>query len=214
VSDTPITPSLTERTAREIREHSTFFWVTGIVSVIAGAVAIFAPLAATFAANIVIGCCLGATGIAQATLAFKHRRKTRIASNFLLGALAMVAGLGLVVFPAIGILAIAFVLAAYFTAGGLLKLFFAWKARPAEGAGWIAASGAASVILGLLIWLGLPANALWVLGLLVGIDLIFFGTILISLIVRAKDRAGADTRSHGTAPDDSKPGGAVPQEGG
>jgi uncharacterized membrane protein HdeD (DUF308 family) len=36
------------------------------------------------------------------------------------------------------------------------------------------------VLLGLLIWFGLPGTALWAIGLLIGIDLLFSGLTMIA----------------------------------
>jgi len=41
--------------------------------------------------------------------------------------------------------------------------------------GWTLAGGAINLILGILIWQQWPEAALWVIGLFVGIDLIFTG---------------------------------------
>jgi uncharacterized membrane protein HdeD (DUF308 family) len=53
------------------------------------------------------------------------------------------------------------------------------------------------VILGVMIWLQWPASALWVIGLFLGISLIFRGTdwIGVGLAVRALRRSGGENFS-------------------
>lgn len=72
-------------------------------------------------------------------------------------------------------------LTAYFIAAGILKAVHALQHRGIVGWGWALVSGLISVLLGVLIWSGFPGTALWALGLIVGIDLIFYGWALISL---------------------------------
>ena len=47
-----------------------------------------------------------------------------------------------------------------------------------SGWGWTVISGIMSVLLAVLIWQDFPENALWVIGLFVGIDLIFAGVLV------------------------------------
>jgi uncharacterized membrane protein HdeD (DUF308 family) len=58
--------------------------------------------------------------------------------------------------------------------------------------GWSLAGGIIDVILGVLIWQGWPASSLRVIGLFVGIDLIFrgFNWIALGLALRSPPRPG------------------------
>lgn len=49
------------------------------------------------------------------------------------------------------------------------------------GWGWQAADGIITFVLGLLVLAGWPASGLWVIGLFVGIDLIFYGCAWMAL---------------------------------
>jgi uncharacterized membrane protein HdeD (DUF308 family) len=54
---------------------------------------------------------------------------------------------------------------------------------------WLFANGVIDLILaGLIIW-GMPGTLVWVLGLLVGIDLIFGGTALIGMALRMRKQS-------------------------
>ena len=50
-----------------------------------------------------------------------------------------------------------------------------------NGATWALASAAASILLGLVVFSGFPGSATWAIGLLVGIDLLFYGMTLLAL---------------------------------
>jgi len=53
--------------------------------------------------------------------------------------------------------------------------------RAVRGWVWLLTSGLVSLLLGVLILTGLPGTAAWVLGLMVGINLLFTGFVLLSL---------------------------------
>ena len=55
--------------------------------------------------------------------------------------------------------------------------------------GWMLASGIIDVGLGVLLLAGLPGTALWALGLLVGINLLFGGWALILMALDARPTA-------------------------
>ena len=58
--------------------------------------------------------------------------------------------------------------------GGIFKIVAALSYRFAAW-GWPLVSGIIDVVLGVMIWKEWPASALWVIGLFVGINLIFRG---------------------------------------
>ena len=53
--------------------------------------------------------------------------------------------------------------------------------------GWTFVGGAINLVLGILIWRQLPEAALWVIGLFVGIDMIFTGWTWVILAFAVKN---------------------------
>jgi uncharacterized membrane protein HdeD (DUF308 family) len=174
--------------ATEVVEHRRFFQVSGIVSIVLGVFAILMPYVATLAANLVLGALLLASGLVEVATSFQARRASRVAAGFFLGLLAVVAGLLMLFFPPTGILALTAILTAFLFASGGVKLYFAWQVRGSTGWLWLLVGGLLSVLLAALIWAGLPDTAFWVLGLFLGVDLIFYGVTLLSTL-GAADRA-------------------------
>jgi uncharacterized membrane protein HdeD (DUF308 family) len=75
---------------------------------------------------------------------------------------------------------LALVMSMFFLVGGLYQLIVSlWVHLP--GWGWHAFNGILTVILGILVAAGWPASGFWVIGLFVGIDLVFFGSAWIAL---------------------------------
>jgi uncharacterized membrane protein HdeD (DUF308 family) len=71
-------------------------------------------------------------------------------------------------------------MAMFFLIGGLFQLIGS-MAVALPGWGWQAADGIITFALGLLVLAGWPVSGLWVIGLFVGIDLIFYGSAWIAL---------------------------------
>ena len=80
----------------------------------------------------------------------------------------------LVTRPVISAEALTIFMSLFFLIGGLFQLI-APIAVAQPGWGWQAADGIVTIILGALIIAEWPVSRLWVIGLFVGIDLIFYG---------------------------------------
>jgi uncharacterized membrane protein HdeD (DUF308 family) len=57
--------------------------------------------------------------------------------------------------------------------------------------GWMLCNGVVTLILGLLIWRQWPGSALWIIGLFIGLDLIFTGWARVMLALAAGRRVSA-----------------------
>ena len=73
--------------------------------------------------------------------------------------------------------------------GGIFRAFLAFKMRHHKGAGWVLFSAAISVILGGLIISQWPGTGLYMLGLFLGIELIFAGVGWLGLGLSSEKRA-------------------------
>ena len=91
-----------------------------------------------------------------------------------------IAGLLLVTRPAISAEVLTLFMAMFFLVGGLFQII-ASMMLGLPGWGWHVADGVITLTLGLLVLAQWPASGLWVIGLFVGIDLIFYGGAWIQL---------------------------------
>ena len=158
----------------------------GVVEIIAGSLAIATPVVASLAAVAVFGAVLIVTAIFQMIHAFKTRAWPRSALYGLGGVLYAIAGLLVVIFPIGGALALAVMIAILLIADGALRLGFGMTVRPIAGWGWIVAGGVGSIVVGVILLIGWPATALWVTGLLLGVNLIFTGAIYTALALASR----------------------------
>jgi uncharacterized membrane protein HdeD (DUF308 family) len=158
----------------------------GILMIVLGALAIAAPYGATLAVQFALGWILVIGGIAEAIHAFMARGWGGFLLELLSAILYLVVGVLLLVNPVGGALALTIVLAVFLIVEGIFKIMMAMRVRDHRGWGWLLASGVLSVILGVLIWAEWPASGLWVIGLLVGIQLLFTGWSLVMLALAAR----------------------------
>jgi uncharacterized membrane protein HdeD (DUF308 family) len=74
------------------------------------------------------------------------------------------------------------VMALFFLVGGLFQIVGS-AALGLSGWGWHVVDGLITIVLGVLILTQWPASGLWVIGLFIGIDLIFYGLAWIAIAV-------------------------------
>jgi uncharacterized membrane protein HdeD (DUF308 family) len=181
-----LSESTIEETRREIARHWGWFLVLGILLVLIGMAAIAFPFLSTIAAKIAIGWIFLVAGVVEILHAFYVKRWAGFFWNLLIGLLYILAGGWLVLFPLTGILTLTIVIAALFIVEGVLEFIMGFRMRPHEGWGWVVFSGLVAVAAGLLIALSLPESAVWALGLLAGINLLFSGWSFIYLALSGK----------------------------
>jgi uncharacterized membrane protein HdeD (DUF308 family) len=160
---------------------------TGVIVALFGIAAIAVPSVASVSTTIFIGFILLFAGMAQGVSAFRAPTASRGILAGLLGLLMVIAGVDLLVQPESGTITLTFVLALWFFASGLVRLFWAIRERQVmEHAGMVTASGGLSIALGVLIANHLPSSAAWAIGLLVGIELLSAGALLMYFALALK----------------------------
>jgi uncharacterized membrane protein HdeD (DUF308 family) len=168
-----------------LRRLSWLFLALGLVSIFIGLLAIGAPHVATEKAVLVLGVLLLIAGVSEVIHAIMVRNLRGFAMHLLAAVLYLIVGLFVLEDPDRAAGALTLVLAASFFVGGMLRILFAaiehFPSWP-----WVLLNGVVDLILGLLIWRGWPASSLWVIGLLIGIELLFHGWawVILALTVR------------------------------
>jgi uncharacterized membrane protein HdeD (DUF308 family) len=61
---------------------------------------------------------------------------------------------------------------------GISKVVFALTIRPFPNWGWVLASGMVGIVLSLVLWAYLPVTSVWLLGFLLGMNLISVGSAI------------------------------------
>lgn len=158
----------------------------GAALIIAGALAVLFPILATAALSLTLGVLLVVYGVVQIIDGFRRRGSGDALPEGLMGALGVAAGVLILITPGVGALSLTLVLAAYFIADAVTRIGFALRKRSSGRRGGLIAGGVLSLALGLIIALGLPGSALYVLGLLFGIHALFAGALLVTVGARPR----------------------------
>jgi uncharacterized membrane protein HdeD (DUF308 family) len=141
---------------------------------------------ATLTTLLVIGSLLLAGGVVQIVNAFLAHTWRGFFLYLLGGLLHLVLGGLMIEHPERTAELLTLMLAVAFLAGGSFRVVAALATR-FSGWGWVALNGAVTLALGVAIWRQWPEASYWVIGLFVGIDLIFNGWswVMLGLIVKA-----------------------------
>jgi uncharacterized membrane protein HdeD (DUF308 family) len=176
-----------------IHEHWVLFLVEGIVLVVLGAAAIIVPAVATLAFTLFIGWLFLISGIVGLITTFWMRHAPGFWWSLISGVIAIAAGIVLILWPISGSISLTLVLIAFFLIEGIVTILYAFEHRAQLSGrwGWMLASGIVDLILAGIIFAGLPGSALWALGLLVGINMLFGGTAMIGMALAARSAAPA-----------------------
>jgi uncharacterized membrane protein HdeD (DUF308 family) len=167
--------------------HENWKWVlaSGIAFVVFGAIALAYSVLVTLASVFVFGWLLVFGGVFEAVHAFKNARWGGFLLELLTSILYVVVGVLMVVNPGVGAVSLTLLMAAFFRVGGIFRIVAAAALRPPRW-GWLVTSGLITLLLGILIWMEWPVSGLWVIGLFLGIDMLFTGTWLIMLALAAR----------------------------
>jgi uncharacterized membrane protein HdeD (DUF308 family) len=183
--------ALQTRMSAAVREHWKAFLIEGIVLVVLGLAAMIVPPLASLAVTIVLGWLFLFSGAAGLVVTFWARKMPGFWWSLFSAALAIAAGMVLLAKPVQGTLTLTIVVGAYFLAEGVATIMYALehKKELSERWGWLLTAGIMDILVAGFIIAGLPGSALWALGLLVGINMLFGGATLIGMALAAKKGA-------------------------
>ncbi|HLG80144.1 MAG TPA: HdeD family acid-resistance protein [Bradyrhizobium sp.] len=179
---------LQSRMQASVREHWKAFLIEGILLVILGLAAMIVPPLASLAVTIFVGWMFLVSGIAGLALTVWARGVPGFWWALISAALALVAGIILLVQPVQGVYTLTLVIGVYFLAEGVATIMYALEHRRelSERWLWLMVAGVFDILIAFMIISGLPGSAEWAIGLLVGINLVFGGASLIGMALAAR----------------------------
>lgn len=158
--------------------------ITGFALLVIGAAGIVLPQALGLALSLLIATLLILAGLFSAYVAWSGYRRSNV--GWMKPAMLIVLGLLLAFYPKLGTAAIGLLLIIYFFVDGFSSLFLGLDLRPLPGWGWSVFNGAVSLLLAVIFIAGWPFSSHWLVGLLVGMSLVFDGVALLALTSRPK----------------------------
>ena len=156
----------------------------GIVLALLGGFAIYASFVATLLTMAILGTLLLIGGVAMIAHAIPARQWGGFWMSIVLGVVYLISGLLLIRFPIMGALSLTLLMAGFFVVSGVFRSV--WSAvKRFEHWGWVFANGIVNLLLGVFVWSQWPVSGLFIIGLFVGIDLLFIGLGIVMLALQA-----------------------------
>jgi uncharacterized membrane protein HdeD (DUF308 family) len=177
--------------ANALHAHWQFFLAEGVILVILGCLAVVVPQIATIAAEVLVGWLILLSGIVGLVATLRMRSAPGFWWSLLSALLGIVAGAVLLRWPLSGALSLTLILTAFLVAEGIASIFFALEHKRELSGRWgmMLVSGIVDLVLAGMIFVGLPGTAVWAIGLLIGINMVFGGSALIAMALHARGAA-------------------------
>lgn len=165
--------------------------VVGILMVICGILAIALPLASSIGVVLVVGWLILLVGIWHLIFVFHSHSFGGVLWQLLLAVVYGFAGVYMLMHPLLGLVTLTLVIAIFLLieAGLETALYFTIR-RKAKNAGWVLFDALVTLVLAIMIWSQWPSSSGWVIGMLVGISLIFSGISRLSLSATTRRPSG------------------------
>jgi len=168
------------------KQVSGFSIVLSILLIIFGFLAIMLPIEMSLGVVIVISWLLMISGVVQFVHVFRCTGIGHALWKLAVAVIYFLTGLYLRFNLGVGIATLTLALALFLVAEGLIDIFGYIRTRQSGASGWLLFDGVITLILGVMIWRHWPSGSLWVVGTLVGINMIMTGTtrLMLTLAVR------------------------------
>src|SRR3984957_19308752 len=177
-----------------VRRHRGLFLFEGIMLTVLGVIAVLVPVLASFAATIFFGWVFLVGGLLGLFTTFRGRHVPGFWWSLLSAIVGIAAGVLLIGWPTQGVFSLTSVLIAFLLVEGAITIFYALEHRSGPTRwGYMLASGIVDLILGIILFAGLPGTATWALGLLIGINMFFGGWALILMALSTPPPEAART---------------------
>jgi len=152
-------------------------WIValGIIYVLAGLIALSSVALATVASVFVVGVMMLIAGMAEVINAFQVKSWGKFLLWIALGILYIVAGFATFENPLLTAALLTLMLGIALVASGIVRIVLGFSMKEGMPWIWVVLSGAITTLLGMVILAHWPVSSLYVLGIFLGIDLVFAG---------------------------------------
>ena len=177
---------------REVGRDWWWFLLLGILLLIGGVAALSCPIFSSVVMVMVLGIVLIVSGIATIIGAFWAGKWSAFFLQLLVGILYVMAGFAIRDAPLESTALLTLFIAAFFIVVGAFRIAVALIERFPQW-GWALFNGVVTLLVGVIIYDSFPNSALWLIGLVVGLELLFNGIswIMLSLAIRRANEEAA-----------------------
>jgi uncharacterized membrane protein HdeD (DUF308 family) len=181
--------ALREATRETVRRYSSWYLIQGALMFIAGIVALVYPFVSSAALVLFLGWILIVSGIVQGIGLIGAQNVPNFWLQLVSAVLSIIVGVLFLRRPGEAVVTLALLLIVFFMVEGFAKIVFSLTIRPLPNWGWVLVSGIIGVLLSIYLLTNLNTTAVWLLGVLLGIQLICEGLALSSLAWQVRRRA-------------------------
>jgi len=161
-----------------VKRHSLWYLVQSALMILGGILALFYPILSSFAVVLFLGWVLIISGVVQGISLIGAQNVPHFWLQLVSVVLSLIVGVLFLRHPGEGLLTLTLLLIVFFMVEGMSKIIFALTIRPFPNWGWVLVSGVIGILLSFYLWASLPVTAIWLLGVLLGIQLICEGVAL------------------------------------
>jgi uncharacterized membrane protein HdeD (DUF308 family) len=182
-------PEAIKHELHHMRSHWLWFLLLGVLLVVAGTAAIIVPAATvgtTFAVAMFFGILLMVAGVATIVSSFWIGEWSGFLLHLLVGILYVACGFVVTENPLVSVVMMTIFIAVSFIVLGTFRIIAALKLRYPQW-GWALLNGTITMLAGIIVFRNLKnGDAFWVIGLLVGLEMLFNGWtwIMLALALR------------------------------
>ncbi len=169
-----------------LHRHWRLFLVEGVFFIFLGLCAIVVPQFFTVAIVVFLGWILLFAGIVHVSRAFMFTDMPGFGWWLFMGILQLFVGYLFITKPVAGALTLTILMTAFFALEGVAKISLALMMRPLANWRFILFSGITAMFFALIVWMSWSETAHWLLGLFLGINMVFLGWSLVKISLHHK----------------------------
>jgi len=162
--------------------------IWGIVLLICGILAIALPWASGIGVVIVVGWVLIFSAVSHLIFAFHTHSIGGVLWQLLLALIYGAAGVFMLMNLLAGLVTLTLLLAVFLLMEAVFETGLYFQVRGRVNAGWILFDAIVTFILAILVWSQWPTSAVWFIGTIIGVSLIFSGVSRVSLAAAMRQK--------------------------
>jgi len=170
-----------------------WFFVLGVALMSLGVLAIASAFFVSVLTVVMFGVLLLVGGIGLVVSSFWTGKWSGFLLHLLQGLLYLIVGILIIDTPVQSTMALSLMMAVFFMVAGVFRIIATLVLRFPNW-GWPLLSGFVSLLLGILIYRQWPASGLWVIGLFIGIEMVFYGWSWVMLAFNVRDIGKVETK--------------------
>jgi uncharacterized membrane protein HdeD (DUF308 family) len=184
----------------EVRAHRGWFLFMGVALIIFGTIAVASAEIMTLVSVMLLGWLLLFGGLFEVVHGFARRAWGGFFINLMGGLLYAVTGILMISHPTLAAATLTLMIAMLLVVAGTFRIVVAFS-TPIHHRGWLVLNGVVSLLFGIYILSTWPASGLVIIGLFIGIDMIFDGWTEVMLALSS----GSDSSGAGPTPPQAVP---------